>query len=222
MPPLPGSRPGPERTLGDHEARIRALERRRIPPVVVPGRVIRYLIGNMADPEELHDFDQGGDTIDGVAGLNIRFDQWASNDDGSVFSNDGAGGLQLGSYVSGNVDLLAVGRYDVFTYTFWTGKGTGPERFGIVSSVDAGMPIISYDPRIGTPRFWYNFSQTSVVDPAGGFDFAVQDDVVVYADVANAYSAQAVLRDDAVSGGDGLNTFYNPQIGLIWHGVLPE
>ena len=45
MPPLPARRPGQPSTLGDHEARIRALERSPIPPPAAIGALLVHAEG---------------------------------------------------------------------------------------------------------------------------------------------------------------------------------
>lgn len=181
---------------------------------------IRYIIGDMLDPADLHTFDNGGPTIDGNAGDTIQFDHWLTNDDGSVFANDGAGNLDLGA-TYGNIELLRPGLYGSFAALRWTANGTTNGAFGVDCRISAGAVLDGSASGFLQRVFWDNYAITAPYDPTGVDDYDVRDHSVSYVSTSNSGTqAAAALRGQIVSGGTGINTFYTPQLAVFWIGHI--
>ena len=188
----------------------------------------RYIRGRLSSNSTLHTYEQdaspGG--IDSTGRDRISFQSWTTNDDGSVFSNDGAGGLDLTATQS-DILILRTGLIAVFAYVTWTAKGITTHRtFGVAATVGSGAVNLGYnDSGIGgSGRYWENFSRNSVTDQAAGtYDFEVRDQTFAYVTTANTCNVWAALRIDHDSTGTieaSTNTFYAPQIGVFWLGNL--
>jgi len=188
------------------------------------GKQVRYIVGHMSgNRSDLHTYVASApQSIDGdtSVGNTIPFSTWESNDDGAVFSNDGAGGFSA-TATANQVSLKAAGLYVCFAFTLWTAAGLDAARFGINAflsnselSLDKSMPL--------STLFWDNYAQRSVLDDTGATDFAVRDQRWAWFTSADpSHVASAALDITAISGGVSTNTFYSPQIAVVWVGNLP-
>lgn len=188
--------------------------------------VTRYIVGNYSD-SDWHTFEQaatpGG--IDGTGDDQPTFDTWVSNDDGSVFANDGAGGYG-GSETSALVRLKQIGLYAMFANTKWKAPSSGtstPNSCGIVCSLGGGVTEISQHPN-DTRRYWNNFALGNVTDQfAYSFDFNVWDMLLAWVPTADYFDAGVTLRIEADTSGtieDPTRDFKDPQIGIVYIGLV--
>lgn len=170
---------------------------------------VRYVIGNKASPGTTHTFNSTGPTIDGITTDIVSFDNWYSNDDGTIFTN-GGGSLTVGSHTASTVNINVDGLVGVFVSTNWTAVASGFDTWGVIANVTtavSGEMLNEEDSGAVSGRFWDNFAKTSPIDPAGGnVDICVRDQRIAYVNAPS--QAYLSLRDEQPLGaGVGTNTF---------------